>query len=416
MMPVFDTSIKTKFVDGSTDLGGKGWVLKDYIIDVYPNLVPSVKTPALYSWGTNSEGQLGDNTTISKSSPVQTVIGGYAWKQVACGYGFTAAIKTDGTLWLWGKNNDSVRGTGVLGDNTTVSKSSPVQIVTGGTWTQVAGGYWHAAAIKTDGTLWTWGGNLVGGPLGDNTTVSKSSPVQTVAGGTNWSKVACGGRSTAAIKTDGTLWTWGTNYNGRLGDNTTTRRFSPVQTAAGGTNWSQVACSGNGNGYGHCAAIKTDGTLWLWGLNSFGELGDNTTVSKSSPVQTITGGANWKQVSCGRNFTAAVKADGTLWSWGRGALQSGVLGDNTIVAKSSPVQTISKGSTWKQVSCGTGHTACVKADGTLWLWGNNTSGLLGDNTATTRRSSPVQTVAGGTNWKQVACGGVYTVAIADGNY
>jgi alpha-tubulin suppressor-like RCC1 family protein len=413
-MPVFDTSIKTKFVDGSTDLGGKGWVLKDYIIDVYPNLAPYVKTPALWLWGSNSAGQLGNNTSINTSSPVQTITGGSSWKQIACGYGFTAAIKTDGTLWLWGKNDDFVRGTGVLGDNTVVAKSSPVQIVTGGTWTQVAGGYWHAAAIKTDGTLWTWGGNLVGGPLGDNTTISKSSPVQTITRGTNWSKVACGGRSTYAIKTDGTLWTWGTNYDGRLGDNTTTRRFSPVQTAAGGTNWSQVASSGNGNGYGHCAAIKTDGTLWLWGLNYSGQLGDNTVVSKSSPVQTVTGGTNWKQVSCGGAHTAAVKTDGTLWTWGGNSYGNG-LGDNTTTNRSSPVQTITGGTNWKQVACGnSSNSAAIKTDGTLWGWGQN-YGQLGDNT-TTGRSSPVQTIMRGTNWKSVACGAYNTVAIADGNY
>jgi len=206
----------------------------------------------LWTWGFNAFGNLGDNTTVNKSSPITTVAGGTNWKQVACGYYHTAAIKTDGTLWTWGQNKY-----GMLGDNTNVTKSSPVTTVAGGTnWKQVAGGYRHTAAIKTDGTLWTWGFNS-NGQLGDNTAVNKSSPVTTAGGGTNWKQVAGGYRHTAAIKTDGTLWTCGYNYYGNLGDGTTVDKSSPVTTAGGGTNWKQVAC-----GYRHTAAIKTDGTLW----------------------------------------------------------------------------------------------------------------------------------------------------------
>ena len=159
--------------------------------------------------------------------------------------------------------------------------------------------------IFSEGGLWTWG-NATYGVLGDNTVIAKSSPVQTITGGTNWKQVACGYRHTAAIKTDGTLWTCGYNYYGQLGDNTGVSKSSPVQTIAGGTNWKQVAAGSAGI---HTAAIKTDGTLWSWGFNVSGQLGDNTTTNKSSPVQTITGGTNWKQVACGYRHTAAVKDD-----------------------------------------------------------------------------------------------------------
>jgi len=142
-----------------------------------------------------------------------------------------------------------------------------------------------------NGKLWTWGNNYYG-QLGDNTGTDRSSPVQTITGGTNWKQVSCGSRSTAAIKTDGTLWTWGYNLYGQLGDNTGTDRSSPVQTITGGTSWKQVSC-----GRYFTAAVKTDGTLWAWGDNGYGELGDNTGTSRSSPVQTITGGSNWKQVA-----------------------------------------------------------------------------------------------------------------------
>ena len=443
----------------------------------------------LWSWGDNSYGELGDNTTVKRSSPVQTIAKGSNWSQVDVGWLNAAAIKTDGTLWLWGDNSQ-----GQLGDNTLVRKSSPVQTVAGGTnWKQVSCSKSRSftAAIKTDGTLWTWGYNAYGS-LGDNTIVKKSSPVQTVAGGTNWKQVFVGASHAAAIKTDGTLWTWGLNTAGQLAvwgggspatdgyagtspvtvsgsktnfntfttSNTTgvsvgmgvytstqlvnwttvsainpnvsitftpnsfvapstwtgtislgigatkataaitdftNNRSSPVQTVAFGSNWKQAFC-----GHSFTAAIKTDGTLWTWGYNSYGQLGDNTLTQRSSPVQTIAGGTNWKQVSANRSNMAAIKTDGTLWNWGDNS--KGQLGDNTIVKKSSPVQTIALGSNWKSVSCGynfSGSTACMKTDGTLWTFGDNFYGELGDNT-TVKRSSPVQTIAGGTNWKQVS--------------
>jgi len=371
-------------------------------------------TPMLMTWGRGIEGQLGDNTLVRKSSPVQTIAYGANWKQISAGNNICAGIKTDGTLWLWGYNNQ-----GQLGDNTIISKSSPIQTVAGGTnWKQVFAkgvstttGY--VAAIKTDGTLWCWGNNSYG-QLGDNTITNRSSPVQTVAFGTNWKQVSCGGTgsysNTAAVKSDGTLWCWGDNVNGQLGDNTAgNKRSSPVQTIAFGTNWMQVAC-----GNLCTAGIKTDGTLWIWGNGGNGQLGDNTILAKSSPVQTVAGGTNWKSVDGGDNssFWSAIKTDGTLWSWGLGT--SGQLGDNTAVSKSSPVQTIANGTNWKQVSAGGANTAAIKTDGTLWTWGNGTSGQLGDNTIVSK-SSPVQTILYGNNWKQVSAA-LATAAIKDGDF
>ena len=404
--------ITTRFIDEKGLDLGKTLIEKDYLISVYPNLLNQFNTPMLMLWGNNGSSQLGDNTTITKrSSPVQTIAYGANWKQVACGGSFTAAIKTDGTLWCWGSN-----GNGGLGDNTSTLRSSPVQTIAGGTnWKNVASGSSHCAATKTDGTLWTWGYNSSGyGALGDNTNTDRSSPVQTIAGGTNWKTVSCGYYNTAAIKTDGTLWIWGFNAYGQLGDNTagsSSPKSSPVQTIAGGTNWKTVSC---GDVNAHTAAIKTDGTLWTWGLNDQGQLGDNTILSRSSPVQTITRGTNWKQVACGSRYTAAIKTDGTLWCWGLNG--SGQLGDNTTTNRSSPVQTITRGTNWKQISNGY-NCAAIKTDGTLWCWGNNIqNGNLGDNTIT-NRSSPVQTILYGNNWKSVSSGlqGT-TAAIKDGDF
>ena len=249
----------------------------------------------LWVWGNSSGGQLGNNSQVNTLTPVTTFAGGTNWKQVSCGTQHTAAIKTDGTLWTWGNNSQ-----GSLGDNTTINKITPVTTFAGGTnWKRVSCGTQHTAAIKTDGTLWTWGYNF-GAQLGDNTTTNRSTPVTTFAGGTNWKQVSGGNNHTSAIKTDGTLWTWGYNSYGQLGDNTTTNRSTPVTTFAGGTNWKQVSSNL------HNTAIKTDGTLWTWGANSSGELGDFSLVTKVTPIPVFTTLKNWRQVYSGFNGTAAL--------------------------------------------------------------------------------------------------------------
>jgi hypothetical protein len=275
----------------------------------------AIKTDGtLWSWGLGTNGILGDGTTVAKSSPVTTSGGGTSWCQASSGI----AIKTDGTLWTWGNNNS-----GQLGDNSTVNKSSPVTTLGGGNNWCAVGSY---SAIKSDGTLWNWGNNSLGA-LGDGTTINKSSPVTTAGGGTNWCQVTY----TAAIKTDGTLWTWGSNTCGWLGDGTTLNKSSPGTISGGGTNWCFIVY-----GLNTMSAIKTDGTLWKWGSGASGILGDGTTVPKSSPVTTSGGGTSWCKVTVGVNSnTVALKTDGTIWSWGGNA--SGGLADGTTVNKSSPV-------------------------------------------------------------------------------
>ena len=397
-MPNPTTNFKDSF---GTDLGNK-IITKEYLMTVYPQIANQLITPELWTWGDNY-GQLGINDagdTLYRSTPVTTFAGGANWKQVACGPYFTsAAIKTDGTLWTWGNNEN-----GELGVNDTTQRNTPVTTFAGGTnWKQVSCGLRNMAAIKTDGTLWTWGSDYTSGALGRDSQYGMScTPITTFAGGNDWKQVSCG-YHTAAIKTDGTLWVWGYDGGGgALGIDPSgwynTRSFVPVTTFAGGTNWKQVSCS-NGNNRMATAAIKTDGTLWVWGDNSYGKLGINdiTEASRNTPVTTFAGGTNWKQVSCGSDrHMAAIKTDGTLWVWGRDAF--GQLGINTAVgveidggeegpitvnARFTPVTTFAGGTNWKQVTCGGTHTAAIKTDGTLWVWGRNTRGQLGFPNATT---------------------------------
>jgi alpha-tubulin suppressor-like RCC1 family protein len=373
--------------------------LENYFVTEYW-LIDQYVGDALWAWGSGGIGRLGNNDEAEKFTPVTTFAGGTNWKQVSAGGLHTAAIKTDGTLWTWG------RGTyGILGNNATTNRSTPVTTFVGGTnWKQVSAGYNHTAAIKTDGTLWTWGYGG-SGRLG-NTSTNKSTPTTTFVGGTNWKQVSSGNSHTAAIKTDGTLWIWGLGSLGRLGTNDTTNKLTPVTTFSGGTNWKQVSA-----GYRSTVAIKTDGTLWTWGINTVGELGNAATTDRSTPVTTFAGGTNWKQVIHGNGHTAAIKTDGTLWIWGAGGF--GQLGNNAGVNISTPITTFAGGNNWKQVSCGNSYTAAIKTDGTLWTWGAGGQGKLGIN-VTTNRSTPVTTSAGGTNWKQVSCGNQHATAVQAG--
>ncbi len=370
------------------------------VYDFYDVFVPAeyFREPALWSWGRNLDGQLGVNNTTSRSTPVTTLLGGTNWKSIAGGYSHTIALKTDGTLWSWGRNLD-----GQLGVNNTTFRSTPVTTLLGGNnWKSIAGGYSHTIALKTDGTLWTWGRNL-SGQLGINNLSDRSTPVTTLLGGNNWKSIAGGFGHTIALKTDGTLWSWGLNSYGQLGVNDTTSRSTPVTTLLGGNNWKSIA-----SGTNHTIALKTDGTLWSWGRNSYGQLGVNNTTFRSTPVTTLLGGTNWKSIACGGNCTIAIKTDGTLWTWGRNL--SGQLGINNLSDRSTPVTTLLGGTNWKSIAGGFDHTIALKTDGTLWSWGFNTQGQLGVNN-TTNRNTPVTTLLGGNNWKSIAGGSRHSIAI-----
>ncbi len=315
----------------------------------------------LWAWGFNAQGQLGLSDSASRSSPVQ--VGTLSdWSQVSGGNSHTAAIKTNGTLWTWGNNTYGQLG---LGDRT--NRSSPAQIGTLSNWSQVSCGYYHTVAIKTDGTLWVWGYGITGGVLGLGDSTNRSSPVQ-VGALSNWSRVSAGYVFTAAIKTDGTLWAWGSGTFGRLGLSDTTDRSSPVQVGTL-SNWGQIAC-----GSSHTAAIKTDGTLWAWGFNAQGQLGLSDSASRSSPVQVGTL-SDWSQISCGQIHTGSVKTNGTLWTWGYNA-EFGQLGLGDRTNRSSPVQ-VGTLSVWSKISLGEDRTSIVSTNNNIWVCGSNSVGQLG---------------------------------------
>lgn len=301
---------------------------------------------------------------------------------------------TSGVPYVWGSNFNYGLGVGGKSDwggsNVTMdtAKLATWNIATGTFNRCTDAGY--TILIKQDGTMWGYGANGYG-QLGNNTvaatTLNGTNQLLKLNSVSTWAMVSGSQYSTLATRTDGTLWAWGTNGYGQIGDLTVVDRSSPVQVGTS-TNWStadvkKLAGAGAGTSY----AIKTDNTLWSWGRNVYGLLGANiaTTTNYSSPVQVGTDQA-WKQVSGGSDHVLAVKTDGTLWSWGRN--NNGQLGQSTVISRSSPVQ-VGTDTTWSYVTAVSGSSFAIKTDNTLWAWGYNAVGQLGTNN-TIYRSSPVQ--------------------------
>ena len=352
---------------------------------------------SLWTWGPRiAASGLGVTGGFNLTTPTQ--VGNLtSWKQVICEDSSSLAVKTDGTLWAWGGNNNYEFGNG-----TNVARSSPVKIGTGTNWELVAKTSYASFAIKTDGTLWAWGSNI-GAQLGlgfhDDVSfefprVTMSHPTQ-VGTLTNWRYVTSNSSQTIfALKTDGTLWGWGSNPGGYLFLGSTGLKVSsPIQIGSA-TDWQQIAASAQ-----HVAGVKTDGTLWTWGWNSEGGLGNglsgilqpdgsySSDGSRYSPGQ-VGSLTNWKQVACLRNAMLAVKTDGTLWAWGGN--YEGQLGLGDQVDRSSPVQ-VGTRTDWKHVSSNDSKRVYAsRTDGTLWAWGMNYPVQLGVGPASTRVLSPMQ--------------------------
>lgn len=382
------------------------------LVPIPPPIPPVFKN--LWLWGDNSYGQLGNfnfpyGIPPSYGYPVQTIDNNFNYASISAGAKHFGGITTDGYLWMWGSNEY-----GQIGDDTSISRTSPVLIGSSNDWLEVSCGTFHSAAIKTNNTLYSWGYNIAG-ILGQNDTDSRSSPTQ-VGVDTTWSSVSCGYLNTAAIKTDGTLWLWGNNSYGQLGNNDEgyvslpllTQKFekSPIQVGAD-TDWYQVAC-----GKFVVAALKNNSTtgaeLWVWGNNSYGQLGTDDTVNRSSPVQTVMATQSWVYVDTSNNHTQIVDYDGKIWAFGNNSY--GQLGSiNPFENRSSPVQNIGSGF-FTKVKAGDNHAVGLTDDGYLWCWGLGYSGQIGNNEFNVQ-ISPVQTLATGEVWSDIAAGGNFTAGL-----
>ena len=320
----------------------------------------------LWSWGGGANGKLGLGDENNRSVPTQIGTDN-DWQTISA----NAAIKTNGTLWVWGNNNRGQLGVGDI-----IDRLVPTQVGTDTNWQSVAVGYAaHSLAIKTDGTLWSWGYGG-SGQLGTGNSGSVLNPAQ-VGTGTTWRSVSCGSNHSYAIKIDNTLWVWGLNSSRELGlfNNGTDQEYPTLRTGSWLT---------SGSGAYHGLAVRVGGTLYAWGDNGMGRLGlgTNTQVSNSTQVGTDT---DWLKVVAGQYQTMAIKSDGTLWSWGYnnyGQLGQGTTGGNYY----SPTQ-VGTATDWQDVALGSYFGAAIKASGEIYTWGRNEYGQLGHGN-NTDSSSP----------------------------
>jgi alpha-tubulin suppressor-like RCC1 family protein len=470
---------------------GSGSTWKTFDVSGHVMAIRSDNT--LWTWGSNASGQLGIGNVISRSSPVQVGTGSN-WASASCSEFHSVLIDTSGRLYTCGRATE-----GQLGIPFSPSRSSPVQVGTSTDWNIPIAGWLTSFAVKNNGTLWAWGSNSRNSTgfwslvFGNGSFAGTNSPVQ-VGTGSNWTRNFHSGQgSTTVIDSINDLYTWGSNQSGNVGlpntfcssivqisnekwtkvvggKNTSTVippaifarksnktlwswgaldsfgtgfRSSPVQIGSktdwtnefdvGGnigaaidesgrlyslsgtaatqvgslTNWRTLSVGQiNGNGDGpHYTATKIDGTLWTWGRNDVGQLGNNSVVTTASPVQ-LGPDTNWRITFGGQARTFAIKTDGTLWGWGLNT--TGELGLGNVANRSSPVQ-IGTDTDWSIVSHNQLHTLAIKTNGTLWGWGFNATGELGlGNVA--NRSSPVQ-IGTDTDWVDIATSVRYSFAV-----
>ncbi len=329
---------------------------------------------SVWAWGFNHDGQLGDGTDVNRPAPVQVLKPGSGVIQIAAGKFYSLALKKDGSVWAWGDNQ-----WGQLGDGTDVNRPAPVQVLTpGSSVVSIAAGEDFAYALKQDGSVWAWGYNSAGpegpylsiGPLGPITVDPGGtphyyvrSPFQLLSARSGIVEIGAGGNFAIARKADGSVWGWGHNDFGQL--------------AGGGVNVSQwpqakllepdagvVALAA---GHRHSIALQANGGAWTWGDNRKGQLGDRTTDNKAVPLQVLVPDPAAIQIAAGKFYSLALKKDGSVWAWGDNT--KGQLGDGTTDNKLFPVQVLAPGSGVVAIAAAGSGSVALKADGSIWQWG-----------------------------------------------
>jgi alpha-tubulin suppressor-like RCC1 family protein len=339
----------------------------------------------MWCWGRNSAGQLGlGHTDGPVPEPTQATVLAAEIREITTGGGHTCAIKTDSTAWCWGFNDS-----GQVGDGTLIDRTTPIQVTAlGNDAVQLSAGDRATCGVRADGTLWCWGyGPLVG--VGLPAHQSGIEPTQVTALGTDVVQTSVAGQSHAcALRANGSLWCWGRNVHGQVGDGTTEERLEPVEVTAVGRDVREVRTRGSGT-----CVVKNDGTVWCWGRNLYGQVGDGTdgpsNTPKLIPVQIPGLVVGDRGLSVSVLHGCAVDTDGALWCWGKN--EHGLIGDGEIdttceiggdwtclMNRPEPVRVALDA---PAVEVTTALHTCVRLqDDTVWCWGESGAGQLGDGT------------------------------------
>ena len=321
-------------------------------------------TGNLWCWGNNQKGQFGNGSTSTELSTVaQLVRSADSWTSTAAGIFHSCGTKQDGSLWCWGENGLGQLATTVVDGATEprgVDLPEPdVAKVTSGATAQ------HSCALTAQGSLWCWGGNFFG-QVGNDSSNSSASPAR-IGEADAWRNVAVSSLHTCGIKKDASLWCWGANFMGQLGDGSFTDRLAPTQIGTEKT-WRAVSAS-----VANTCAIEAGGALWCWGFNDAGQIGDGTLDLRGAPVL-VAGDASWREVAAGTAFTCGIRDDASLWCWGGNG--HGELGDGTNENRTEPTANLLTGP-WDKVYAGDFTACATRPGGDLYCWGDNANGLLG---------------------------------------
>lgn len=317
----------------------------------------------LWTWGQNDYGQLGNGSFSYFPSPVKAETDG-VWRTLACGTAHSVALREDGSIWAWGQNRF-----GQLGLGTYQGSDHPLQVGSDVDWRQVAVGDLHTLGLKVDGSLWTWGLNG-SGQLGTGKAAGFNiSNPRRIDASTDWEIISAGERSTAAIRRDGTLWTWGSNDRDMLGLGTNVSQVYQPAKVGTNANWRAIAV-----GNLHMVAVRADGSLWTWGYNHWGQLGTGSSATTAPKPRQVGTDINWRSVAAGYGHCMALRDDGTLWAWGRNL--DGELGIGSWENTDRPVQ-VGVSATWTAVGAFERNTVAMQTDGSVWTWGQNPKGQLG---------------------------------------
>ena len=314
---------------------------------------------------------------------------------IDAGYLHGCGVRADNSGWCWGGNDD-----GQVGIGNRSKENFPVEILGSISWSHIEAGHVHSCGIALNKKVYCWG-NGENGEIGNGNTVDQLQPVA-ISSTDNFTDITIGNSFACGIKTDDSLWCWGDNYAGKLGNGDNTDRSNPTEVS-GSSSWKSIS---GGSGH-HTCGIKTDDSLWCWGSGYSGQLGNNDTGSSYSTPQAVSGGDTWSQVSAGRRHTCGIKSDGTAWCWGEG--DEGKLGNNDPSSNYPTPQAVSGGGTWIDIKAALSHTCGIKSDGTAWCWGDGGAGYLGTGN-NTDQSVPTA-VVGGYTWKDISGRGSTTIGL-----